>query len=86
MLSAMPPSTAAGLCGHERPSSPTVFSHDLSQAARFSCVKKACTSLILDKGKPVARPGRKAKGRRLVAGSLAAERMMLFSRVGVWGT
>ena len=41
---------------------------------RDPCVIKACNLFILDKGKPVARPGRKAKGRRTVSGgSLAAE-------------
>ena len=39
-----------------------------------SYVIRACNLFILDKGKPVARPGRKAKGRRIVSGgSLAAE-------------
>ena len=43
---------------------------------RDFCVTKACNLLILDKGKPVARPGRKAKGRRIVSvGRLAAERV-----------
>ena len=38
---------------------------------------KACSLLILDKGKPVARPGRKAKDRRIDSGgSLATERMI----------
>ena len=44
------------------------------------CAAKACSLLILDKGKPVARPGRKAKDRRIVSGgSLAAERIMLIA-------
>jgi hypothetical protein len=44
---------------------------------RDSCVSEACSLFILDKGKPVARPGRKAKGRRIVSGgSQAAEGMM----------
>jgi hypothetical protein len=44
---------------------------------RDFCVTKACSLFILDKGKPVARPGRKAKGRRTVSvGSLATERVM----------
>jgi len=48
----------------------------------------ACKPLILDKGKPVARPGRKAKGRnRFVrspgrCGSLAAEGMSVSARDG----
>ncbi len=43
---------------------------------RDLCVTKACSLFILDKGKPAARPGRKAKGRRIVSGgSLAAEGM-----------
>jgi hypothetical protein len=43
---------------------------------RGRCVTKACSLFILDKGKPVERPGRKAKGRRVVSGgSLAAERV-----------
>jgi len=43
---------------------------------RGSCIRKACSLLILDKGKPVARPARKAKGRRIISGgSLAAERI-----------
>jgi hypothetical protein len=47
---------------------------------RGRSVAKACSLLILDKGKPVARPGRKAKGRRIVSGgSLAAERMEAFA-------
>jgi hypothetical protein len=49
---------------------------DLSDR-RDSCVTEACSLFILDKGKPVVRPGRKAKGRPIVsAGSLAAERVM----------
>jgi hypothetical protein len=45
---------------------------------RGSCVIKACNLFILDKGKPVARLGRKAKGRRMVSGgSLAAERVTM---------
>jgi hypothetical protein len=36
---------------------------------------QACSLDILEKGKPVARPGRKAKGRRFSAGSLVAERV-----------
>ena len=39
------------------------------------CANQACSLFILDKGKPVARPGHKAKGRRKAAGSLAAERV-----------
>ena len=40
-------------------------------------VTKARNLFILDKGKPVARPGRKAKGRRIVSvGSLVAEGVM----------
>jgi pilus assembly protein Flp/PilA len=43
---------------------------------RDSCVIEACSLFILDKGKPVARPGRKVKGRRIVSGgSLTAERV-----------
>jgi hypothetical protein len=43
---------------------------------RSLCVTMACSLFILDKGKPVARPGRKAKGRRIASGgSLVAERM-----------
>jgi len=41
-------------------------------------VTKARNLFILDKGKPVARPGRKTKGRRIVSvGSLVAEGVML---------
>jgi hypothetical protein len=48
---------------------------------RDSCVAKACSLLILDKGKPVARPARKAKGRRMISGgSLAAERIVVFGK------
>jgi hypothetical protein len=36
---------------------------------------QACSLKILEKGKPVARPGRKAEGRLISAGSLAAERV-----------
>lgn len=50
---------------------------------RDFCVKMACSLFILDKGKPVARPGRKAKGRRTVSGgSLAAERVMQIASAG----
>jgi hypothetical protein len=56
---------------------------------RDSGAAKACSLFILDKGKPVARPGRKAKGRRIVsAGSLAAERVLSIVSAsdgeGVW--
>jgi hypothetical protein len=55
---------------------PEAFSMSLSN--RWDpCVAKACSLFILDKGKPVARPGRKAKGRRIVSGgSLASERVI----------
>lgn len=44
---------------------------------RDSCVALACSLFILDKGKPVVRPGRKVKGWRIVfAGSLTAERVI----------
>jgi len=45
---------------------------------RDSCVAKACSLFILEKGKSVVRPRRKAKGRRffLADGSLVAERMI----------
>jgi hypothetical protein len=36
----------------------------ISSNQRCSCVSKACNLFIPDQGKPVARPGRKAKGRR----------------------
>jgi hypothetical protein len=36
---------------------------------------QACSLDILDKGKPVARPGRKAWGRLVSAGGLVAERV-----------
>jgi hypothetical protein len=36
---------------------------------------QACSLYILEKGKPVARPGRKAKGRLETAGSPVAERV-----------
>ena len=39
------------------------------------CANQACSLFILDKGKPVVRPGRKAEGRRETDGSLAAERV-----------
>jgi hypothetical protein len=44
------------------------------------CVNQACSLFILDKGKPVVRPGRKAKGRRETDGSLAAERVKTIYR------
>jgi hypothetical protein len=54
---------------------PESFVVSLSDRRDFR-VTLACTSLILDKGKPVVRPGRKAKGRWAVSiGSLAAERV-----------
>jgi hypothetical protein len=34
-----------------------------SLASRAASAEKACSLFILDKGKPVVRPGRKAKGR-----------------------
>jgi hypothetical protein len=44
---------------------------------RDNGVSKACNLFILDKGKPAAKPGRKAKGRRMTfVGSQAAERVM----------
>jgi len=43
------------------------------KAGRYA--NQACSLFILDKGKPAVRPGRKAKGRRVAAGSLAAERV-----------
>jgi len=72
---AMPPGTAVAVRARECESADSGFSR-LVYVARLSCGRKACTSLVLDKGKPVARPGRKAKGRRLSAGSLAAERVL----------
>ena len=36
---------------------------------------QACSLDILEEGKPVARPGRKAKGRLVSDGSLAADRV-----------
>jgi hypothetical protein len=51
------------------------ISTNLSEQQGF-CVTKACNLFILDNGKPVARSGRKTKGRRIVSGgSLVAERM-----------
>jgi hypothetical protein len=49
---------------------------ELIRSAEPLCHERPATSLILDKGKPVERPGRKAKGRWIVSvGSLAAERV-----------
>jgi hypothetical protein len=49
---------------------------------RMLRVNEACNLFILDKGKPAARPGRKAKGRRTTSGgSLAAERVKTFASV-----
>jgi hypothetical protein len=45
-----------------------------STMAKYARVQ-ACSLTILEKGKPVARPGRKAEGRLISVGSLAAERV-----------
>ncbi|GEM_PF-6432096 len=46
----------------------------LSPGVVASAAAKGLQPLFLDKGKPVVRPGRKAKGQQEMAGSLAAER------------
>lgn len=50
---------------------------ELVLPAKVFASSRPASLFILEKGKPVARPGRKVKGQRVTAGSLTAERVMI---------
>jgi len=58
------------------------MAHNMIRSFRnCSRTKEACSLFILEKGKPVARPGRKAKGRSISSfGSLVAVRVICFGK------